>query len=119
MRRATSGSDFSTPKRSSDAWIDPTEGSHEALSALTDAPPRRRRWGAGRLVFELQGAPKRERLAERSIGDGAEADASARSSGRPANEAIGASQRTLCVDIDMQRPHSGFSPHALGRGLAA
>jgi hypothetical protein len=71
--RVTSAPDFSTPKRSLDARIDPTEALHEG-AARNHRPSRRHRWGSCLLLLELHEAPKQQQVAESSIGDGAEAE---------------------------------------------
>ena len=116
--RLASASDFSTPKRSSDARIAPTEALHEGAACTNRRAPRRHRWGSCLLLLELHGAPKQQQVAESSIGDGRKPTQQAQQAPGTridgADEAIGASQPALCVGIDVQKPASGvFESQAL------
>jgi hypothetical protein len=107
------------PKRWSDARIDPTEALHESAACANHRPPRRHRWGSCRLLVEVHGAPKQQQVAESSVGDKEEADATGHSKLSVlgidgADEAIGASQPALCVGIYVQKLASGvFESRAL------
>jgi hypothetical protein len=74
-RRLTSASELSGPKWSSDGGSIRPEALHESAACTNHRPPRRHRWGSCRRLLEVHRAPNQQQVAESSVGDEAEADA--------------------------------------------
>jgi hypothetical protein len=75
------------------------EALHDGAACTNQRPPRPHRRGSCLLLLEVHGAPKQQQVAERSVGDGGEAEAGwpRRRPGLGSTAAVGATPGRFCL----------------------